>query len=54
MDIVHIFERLETQLGLFVPYFDSYIVIHLNLYAEATIASKKKQIKTIECYELIH
>ena len=25
-----------------------------NLYAEATIVSKKKQIKTIECYEPIH
>ena len=26
----------------------------VNLYAEATIVSKKNQIKTIECYEPIH
>ena len=42
MDIVYIWET-ETQLGLFVLYFDSYIVIHGNLYAEAPIVSKKKK-----------
>ena len=44
MDIVYIWET-ETQLGLFVLYFDSYIVIHGNLYAEAPIVSKKKQLQ---------
>ena len=31
----------ETLLGLFVPYFDSYMVIHGNLYARVTLVSKK-------------
>ena len=35
----------ETQLGLFVPYFDLHILMHDNLYVEATIVSKKTKNK---------
>ena len=44
MNIVHTFERLKPCC-LFVPYFDSYMVIHGNLYAGVILVSVHELIK---------